>query len=300
MVKQKKLSKKLFSIPNILIALYLIFNIAIMLFPLFFMFLNAFKSDEQITLAPFGFPKGFQDFANNVKDVFNGTITKNGTIRNSSLTPYLTMLKNTVILTIFPLLIMLVCSTLCAYGISRTKFRMKKWVMALLLLCQTVPYFGYMYPMFFELNFLGMIDHLWGVCLVYVAVSLPSCIILMLGFYQSFPKEIEEQAMIDGCNEVKKFLMIIVPMSAGMIATMAIINFMGFWNEFAIASLMLTSPKNRTLNMGVFLMQNDMKGITSKNYVFALLSMSAIPNLLFFTIFQKRIINGLTIGSLKG
>ncbi len=270
-----------------------------MLFPLYFMFINAFKTDMEITLTPFKLPSGFQAIADNLADVFRGTITKNGKVR-VTLTPFLTMLKNSVVLTLVPMLLMLICSTLCAYALGRLKFKGKGIVVGLILLCQTVPYFGYMYPMFFELNFLGFINRIFGVVPVYVAVSLPSCIILMIGFFSTFPQAVEEAAVMDGCNEFKKFIMIVVPMSWGIIGSMAIINFMGYWNEFAICNLMLTSPENRTLNMGVFLTQSDLKGVTAKNYVFALLVMSAIPNLLFFTAFQKTIINGISLGSVKG
>ncbi|MBQ7163879.1 MAG: carbohydrate ABC transporter permease [Clostridia bacterium] len=278
---------------------YLFINIAAMLVPLIFMFLNAFRTDSEITLRPFGFPSGGGAVVQNIRDVINGTITIRGKVR-LTLTPYFTMLKNTVVLTVFPMILMLVCSTLCAYALGRMKLKFKWFVASIIFICQTVPYFGYMYPMFFELNFLGLLNSLTGVIPVYVAVSMPSSIILMIGFFNVFPAAVEEAAMIDGCNEFQKFTRIVVPMSRGIIGSMAVINFMGYWNEFAIVSLMLTSPETRTLNMGVFLTQNDMKGINAKNYVFALLALSAIPNLLFFTLFQKNIINGISLGSVKG
>lgn len=292
--------KKKITIPGIVRLIYLALNIIIMLFPLLFMFMCAFKTDAAITVSPFSLPTDFEAFKLNITDVINGTITVNGVVKNSSLTPFFVMLKNTVILTLVPMVLMLACATLCAYALGRLKFRIKKYVIVLILVAQKVPYFGYMYPMFFQLNFMGLLNNLGGVSLVYVAVSLPACIILMLGFFKSFPGAVEEAAVIDGANEFQKFVYIVLPMSTGIIGSMAIVNFMGYWNEFAIANLMLTSPENRTLNMGVFLMKSDLKGLQAKNYIFMLLTLSALPNLLFFTIFQKSIINGISLGSVKG
>ena len=88
-------------------------------------------------------------------------------------------------------------------------------------------------------------------------------------------------------------------MAKGAIASMAIINFMGYWNEVAISTLMLTDANLRTINIGV-LMTNTQTGIMNYSYVFALLVLSAVPNFIFFTIFQKSIIGGISLGGVKG
>jgi raffinose/stachyose/melibiose transport system permease protein len=146
---------------------------------------------------------------------------------------------------------------------------------------------------------MNLTNDLLGIIPIYVAVSLPQCIVLMQGFYSSFPKAIEEAALLDGCTEFKKLLHIVLPMSKGQIAAMAVVNFMGYWNEVAIASLLLNDANLRTINIGV-LMTNTQTGTMNYSYVFALLVLSAVPNFIFFTLFQKKIIGGVSLGGVKG
>ena len=155
-------------------------------------------------------------------------------------------------------------------------------------------------PLWLVSDVMHLLDSLIGVVPVYIAVSLPMAIILFQGFFQSFPKEIEEAAKIDGCGELKMFLKIVVPMSAGIIASLAIINFMGYWNEYAIANLMIgQNPDLVTINIGIMKAGNGQSG-DYLFYQFTILALSALPNFIFFTIFQKRIMKGVTLGAVKG
>ena len=273
--------------------IYMLFNIFVMFFPLFFMVLCAFKTNTEIIREPFAWPSDINVLVTNVTNVWNGTIS------NVELTPFIVMLKNTVVLTFVPMVIMILCATLCAYAIGRLTFSYKGIIMTFVMLVQTVPYFGYMYPLYFEVNFFNLLDTLAGTSLVLVAVSLPSTIILMIGFFKAFPVAVEEAAMIDGANEFQKFMVIVMPMSISIIGSMIIVNFMGYWNEFAIASLILSSPEHRTINVGMFALKSQMGGVGKKDYIMTLLTLSAIPNLVFFSLFQKSIINGVSLGSVK-
>ena len=292
MAKSRKVKK--ITVGKVIGMIYIVFNIVIMLYPLFFMFMSSFKTNSEIEVTPFAFPHGFSTFAQNVKNVWNGRI---GYIR---LTPFITMLGNTIFLTALSLVGLLICATLCAYALGRLRFRGKSIIMAIVLLTQAVPFFGYITPMFYAMHHVGLTDSLMGVVPVYIAVSIPSAVVLMVGFFQAFPKEVEEAALIDGCNEFTKFLFIVTPMSVGIIGSMAVINFMGFWNEFAIANLLLKTPRLNTINMGVFALKTQMGGTGKKDYIMTLLTLSALPNLVFFTILQKGIINGISLGAVKG
>ena len=121
----------------------------------------------------------------------------------------------------------------------------------------------------------------------------------MQGFYKSFPSAIEEAALIDGCGEFKKFIYIVIPMSKGIIASMAVINFMGYWNEVGISSLMLNDMNLFTISIGV-LSTNTQTGLMNYAYVMALLVLSALPNMIFFTVFQRSITKGVSLGGVKG
>ena len=274
--------------------LYLWFNIFLMLFPLYFMVISSMKTNAEFYNSAFALPKEPWETLK-----ANMTMAVTGKVGGVQYTGFGTMLFNTVFLSVVSLVVMVAVALLAGYAMGTRQFKGKALFTIFLLTIQTVPFFGYIMPMYLFVDKLELTNKLLGVVPVFVAVSLPSTIILMQGFFSSFPKAIEEAALIDGCGEVRKLFHIVIPMAKGAIASMAIINFMGYWNEVAISTLMLTDANLRTINIGV-LMTNTQTGIMNYSYVFALLVLSAVPNFIFFTIFQKSIIGGISLGGVKG
>ena len=274
--------------------LYLWLNIFLMLFPLYFMVISSMKTNAEFYNSAFALPKEPWETLK-----ANMTMAFTGKVGGVQYTGFGTMLFNTVFLSVVSLVVMVAVALLAGYAMGTRQFKGKALFTIFLLTIQTVPFFGYIMPMYLFVDKLELTNKLLGVVPVFVAVSLPSTIILMQGFFSTFPKAIEEAALIDGCGEVRKLFHIVIPMAKGAIASMAIINFMGYWNEVAISTLMLTDANLRTINIGV-LMTNTQTGIMNYSYVFALLVLSAIPNFIFFTIFQKSIIGGISLGGVKG
>ena len=291
MKSKKKLAFEIFK--NI----YLGLNVIVMFMPLLFMFFNIFKTHNEIAANPFSISaEPFHNLINNLKNVLNGTPTES--IR---LTPFMTMFKNSLIYTMGSLVILMVCGVMCAYALGRFRFRLKRPVIILILIVQIIPFFGYMVPLFFNMNRMNMLNSYTAVMLVYAGVALPGTIIMMLGFYQDFPLEIEEAAMIDGCGEFRKFLMIVLPISKGIIASMILINYMAYWNEYVIVSLLVKDDMMYPINVGVMIVNSNQQGSGGHlDYIMTLLIMSALPNMIIFTVFQKGIVNGITLGSVKG
>lgn len=297
MKKKKKVSpgvwlkRNWYKIPR---EIFLWFNIVIMLFPLYFMTVSAMKDNAEFYNNPLGLP---QNFAENLMNNLSMALT--GKVGNLQYTGFITMLINTVIVTMLTMVVMIFVACLAGYALGTRNFKGKGLFTAFILTIQIVPFFGYIMPMYIWSDGLNLTNSLLGLVPIYVAVSLPQCIVLMQGFYRSFPKSIEEAAVLDGCGELNKLFRIVIPMSKGQIGAMAVVNFMGYWNEVAIASLMLNDEALRTINVGV-LMTNTQTGMMNYAYVFALLLLSAFPNFLFFTIFQKKIIGGVSLGAVKG
>lgn len=274
---------------------YLILNALLLAFPFYYMFLNATKSHGEILRSAFSLPERFpQSLIENLQQAISGQM------EYIQLTPYFTMLLNTVFLSVCSLFIMIVVAVMAGYALGRYKFKLKLVFLIFLLIVQTVPFFGYIMPLYLTMDSMHLTDKLMGVIPVYVAVSLPTTIILLQGFYKTFPVAIEEAALIDGCNEFKKMLLIVTPMSKGAIFSMCVVNFMGYWNEFAIAGLLLSNPNLRTLNVGIFALSSTVGGVGSLSYVMIMLVLSALPNFIFFTIFQKNITQGVSLGGVKG
>lgn len=274
--------------------LYLWVNIVLMVYPLYFMVISAMKSNAEFYNNAFALPvKAWNNLLHNMTMAWTGQV---GAVQY---TGFGTMLFNTVFLTSISLVVMVLIALLAGYAMGTKAFAGKSVFMVFIMTLQTVPFFGYVMPLYLFTDTLRLNNKLMGVVPVYVAVALPMTIILLQGFFRSFPKEIEEAALIDGCGELRKFWSIVVPIAKPAVASMAIINFMGYWNEIAIASLMLNGEKLRTINIGV-LMTNSQTGVMNYAYVFAILVLSAIPNFIFFNIFQRSIIKGISVGSLKG
>lgn len=285
------LRRGLYIIPR---ELYLWFNILLMIFPLYFMLISAMKNNNEFYNSAFALPRNaIATLAENLRMALSGKV---GGVQY---TPFGTMLLNTVFLSVVSLTVMVALALLAGYAMGTRQFKGKTLFTVFLLTVQTVPFFGYVVPMYLFVEKLHLTNKLLGVVPVYVAVSLPATVILMQGFFSSFPKAISEAALIDGCGEIKRLFYIVIPMSKGAIFSMAIINFMGYWNEVAISTLMLTEERLRTINIGV-LMTNTQTGAINYSYVFALLVLSAVPSFLFFTLFQKNIISGISLGGVKG
>ena len=276
---------------------YLILQALLMLFPLVYLLLCSGKTSAAIAQSPFAFPNSFSVIAENFGQALSGKILLAGGVAIQVYTPFFTMLKNTVILVVVALFFLVVCATPMGYVLGTRQFRGKNLVMLYVLFIQTVPLFGYLTAFYVIMDAIGFTNNLFAIGIIYAGVSMPSTILFMKGFYSSFPREVEEAAKIDGAGEFRRFMMIVVPMSKGIVISMILVQFMGYWNEFAIVNLLVSEQSLRTISINVMLTSSSVY----MTYTFALLVLSAVPTFVFFTLFQKRITQGgLSLGSVKG
>lgn len=282
----------------ILREVYIVANALIMLFPLFYLIICAGKTSMQLVQSPFALPQGFDAYIKNFTSVFTGEIELVNGIKIQVYTPFLLLLKNVVIITAVGLLILVATAIPVGYALGRRQFKGKKAYMMFIILIQTVPLFGYLIAFYFCMDAIKMTNNLFGIGLIYAGVSMPTGILFMKGFFSDFPATVEEAAEIDGAGEAKRFFSIVMPMSKSVIAAIVLVQFMGYWNEFAIANLLITDPNLWTISIAI--MHTDSSAIYI-TYAFALLLLSAVPTFIFFTSFQKGITRGgLSLGSLKG
>ena len=274
---------------------YLWFQVLLMIFPLVFMVLASGKSQLEMAQNPFGLPSSWGQFSANYQSVITGLKDFYGQ-PVQFYTPYFTMIKNSAVLTLGGLVFLIVCAAPIGYVLGARDFPGKRPFMLFIIFIQTVPRFGYLIAFYYLMNNWNMMNNQLGICIIYAAVSMPSTIIYLKGFYQSFPREIEEAAKLDGAGELQRYLQIVLPVSSSMLFAMLLIQFMGYWNEYAITNMLTTKMSLKTVS--ITLMSTSEADYT---YMMALLVLSALPSLLFFTVFQKRIINSnLTMGAIKG
>jgi multiple sugar transport system permease protein len=206
-------------------------------------------------------------------------------------------LVNSLLVGVVSTLITLVLGSMAAYGLARFQFKGRNTVAYATLMLRTVPLAVMAIPVFMIWNEWGLINSLWGLILLYVAVNLPFTIWLLYGFVLQIPIELEESAVIDGCNPYQMFIKVLLPLLAPGLAAASIFTFRIAWNEFILA-LVLSDRNTRTLPVAASLFITDMGVDWGK--VMAMASLIALPPLIFTFVAARQIITGLTAGAVKG
>lgn len=195
-------------------------------------------------------------------------------------------------------LVATVIATLSAYVLSRFRFRARGLVVLAFLVTQMIPAFIALGPLYQMMVALDLVDNRGGLALVYVAMCIPFSAIMLKGFFDNVPEELDEAAMIDGCSRLTALVRIILPVMLPGLAATFIFNFVNCWNELFLSVTLLNSSDKRTIPTAL----NGF--ITSFNIEWGPLSAAAvltvIPTMILFGIASKWIVAGLTAGATKG
>jgi multiple sugar transport system permease protein len=206
-------------------------------------------------------------------------------------------LMNSLFVGLVSTAITLLLGCMAAYGLARFRFKGRSTVAYTTLLLRTVPLAVLAIPVFMIWSEWHLVNSLWGLVLLYVAVNLPFTIWLLYGFVLQVPIELEEAAAIDGCGPIRVFTKVLLPLMAPGLAAASIFTFRIAWNEFILA-LVLTDRTTRTLPVAASLYITDI-GV-DWGRVMAMGSLIAIPPLIFTFVAARQIITGLTAGAVKG
>lgn len=206
--------------------------------------------------------------------------------------------RNSLAITIATVAIVLLVVVMAAYALTFLKLRGSKWIMALLIIGLMVPFEQIMLPLFADMRKMHLLNSLWGVILPQVALYIPFGIFLVEGFMQGLPYEIIESSRLDGAGEVQVLFRVILPNIRPVMTTLLIFVTMGSWNNFMLPNIMLQKSAMKTLTVGL----NAFKASNSANFplICAAALISAIPAIIIYCVFQKKITDGLLAGSVKG
>ena len=257
----------------------------LVVFPFFWMLLLSFKTNPEIMSDPLSFPSSF-----NLENFRHAMETLD----------YLTLYKNTALVCVLSLALELICTFLSSFAIARMHFENKKipnMIFQYLIIGLAVSPFILLFPVYRVDIALG-ISGKWALVFAYAASSVSFNTLLLVNYLKQLPVEIDEAAVVDGCNIWQLMLKVILPMSKPVIATVVIFNVLYIWNEFPYASVMLRNISDYTLSMGA----SFFKGTYTVDYggIVASSVMIIIPELIFYGIFQKNIVEGMTAGAVKG
>ena len=191
----------------------------------------------------------------------------------------------------------MLAGVMAAFAIARYEFRGRNAMFSLFAAGLMFPLTVAITPLYILIRTLGLTNSLAGIILPQIAFALPMTVIILVPFLRAIPKEIEEAAAIDGSGRVGFFFRMVLPLSMPGVMTTGILAFIGAWNNYMLPLFILSDPDKYTLPLGVQAFASQHSVDTAA--VLAFTSLSMLPALLFFSIFERRIVGGLT-GAVKG
>lgn len=188
-------------------------------------------------------------------------------------------------------------SSLAAFGLSRFRFRLRGPMLFVIIGTQLLPFVVLITPIYTLFSQIGLLDSYVGLVLVYVAITLPLAIFLMLGYFDTIPTVLDEAARMDGCSTLGVIFRIIVPVALPGIVTVTVTTFIAMWEEYLFANVLLTSDALKTVQVGLAGYFGEYS--TDWGVVMAAATVAAIPTVLLFSLVQKRLVAGMSAGSVK-
>jgi raffinose/stachyose/melibiose transport system permease protein len=250
--------------------------------PVLYIVLGGFRTNSQITVDPSGLPSPW--VAENYLEV----------LRSST---FWTQFGNSAIVGLTTTAGVVVLGVMAAYVIARYQFTGRGLMYALFAAGLMFPMTVAITPLYILVRELGLINSLGGIILPQIAFSLPTTIIILVPFLQAIPRELEEAASIDGASRLAFFARMVVPLSVPGVVTVGILAFVASWNSYLLPLFILNDETSYTLPLGVQSFASQYSVDTAR--VLAFTSLSMIPALIFFSLFERRIVGGLT-GAVKG
>lgn len=207
---------------------------------------------------------------------------------------------NSVKVVSISLVLILLVSSPAAYVLARIPFKGSYLLLLVFIAGMAIPMQVQMVPVFFLLKGMHLVNTHAGLVLIYVAGSLSFTVFLLTSFFRTLPSELEDAAAIDGASEFGIFWRVMLPLASPGIITVGIFNFVGLWDEYIWALVLLQKGKGLTLPVGLYALRTSMQYSADWVALFAGVVIVVLPSFLVFIFFSRRIISGLTVGALKG
>ena len=254
--------------------------------PILIVLMNSFKKKVYINKQPFQLPDG---------KTMAGLENYMTAIDKYNL---LSAVGWTVFITVGSVLVILVCTSMCAWYITRVKSKFTKLLYLLCVFSMVVPFQMVMFTLSLVADRTGLRTP-WGIIIIYLGFGAGLAVFMFCGFVKSIPIEIEEAAMIDGCTPIRTFFSVVLPIMKPTYISVGILETMWIWNDFLLPLLMLGGRKSsKTLQLAAYSFMGQYK-MEWQNIMSAAI-LIIIPALILYLIFQKSIIKGVVAGAVKG
>ncbi|WP_293202461.1 carbohydrate ABC transporter permease [Paenibacillus sp.] len=253
------------------------------LYPFYWLVISAFKTNEDFYSRPFGLPVHWN--AANFKNAWESS--KLGTAFGNSLTVSI----GSLILTLF-------IAALASFILARFQFRWKGLIMTFFVVGMLIPIHSTLVPLFILMKQMSLLNTYWALILPYTAFALPTAIFVLTAYLVSIPRDIEEAAFMDGTGLWGLFTRIMLPMSLPALSTVTILSFLHAWNDFSFALVFINKTGLKTLPLAIANFADGYQ--TDYGLTLAAMTLSVIPTIIVYLIFQEQVMKGMTAGAVKG
>ena len=258
------------------------------LLPIFIVLINSFKANSYVNTETFAMPneKSFVGFANYAKGMTFGSY------------PFLKSVTYSLLITVLGAALILICTSMAAWYISRVGTLFSKIVYYLCVFSMVVPFQMVMF------NLAKTADRLklnapWTIPVIYLGFGAGLAVFMFSGFVKSIPLEIEEAAAIDGCGPLRTFFSVVLPMLKPTLISVGVLEIMWIWNDYLLPYLVLDGKKYMTIPIHIQYLKGSY-GSVDMGATMAMIMLSIIPVIVFYLTCQKHIIKGVAAGAVKG
>lgn len=256
------------------------------IFPILLVFINSFKKKAYISRKPFDIPTGKMYVG--LENYFRGIKQAN----------FFEGAKWSTVITVGSVFLIILCTSMCAWYIVRVKNALTKAIYYLCLFAMIVPFQMEMFTLSKLANSLGL-NTPWGLWIIYLGFGAGLSVFMFTGFVKSIPIEIEEAAMIDGCNPLQTFFGVVLQVLKPTCVTVAILQTMWIWNDYLLPYLVLDLKKYVTIPIAVQYLKGGY-GSVDMGAMMGVLVLAIIPIIIFYLFCQRYIIEGVVAGAVKG
>ena len=256
--------------------------------PILIVLINSFKSNAAVNTQTFAFPNAnsFVGFQNYIKGMTFGNY------------PFLKAVGYSLFITLASTALILVCTSMAAWYVSRVGSLFSKIVYYLCVFSMVVPFQMVMFTLSRTANQLSL-DTPWTIPVIYLGFGAGLAVFMFCGFVKSIPLEIEEAAAIDGCGPVRTFFQVVLPMMKPTMISVGVLEIMWVWNDFLLPYLVLDRTKYMTIPIVIQHLKGSY-GQVDMGATMALILLSILPVIIFYLCCQKHIIKGVAAGAVKG
>lgn len=266
----------------------LIFTIVAIIFvsPIFIVFMNSFKQKSYINLQPFSAPTSetfvkWENYARGIEQI-----------------GFFDAFKNSLIITVLSVLLIVLCTSMCAWYISRVESKPANLMYYLFAFSMIIPFQMVMFTLSKVADMLKLTNPI-GIVLVYLGFGAGLAVFMFVGFVKGIPLEIEEAAIIDGCNPIQTYFLVVLPILKPTCITVAILQTMWIWNDYLLPYLVLDITEYKTIPIAIQYLKGGY-GSVDWGAMMAMLVLAVIPIIIFYAACQKYIIKGVVAGAVKG